>query len=281
MTGSSTEKWDQFKTLAKESATSTIGLKERVHQDWFDENDEVIRQLLEQKQNAYVEWQNDSSSTSKHDRYKHLQRQAQAALRKMQNDWWERKAKEVQQYADTKNSKMFFSSIKEVYGPAKPCMTPLLSADGSTLLKEKNSINERWREHFSTLLNRPSSVDSSALEQISQKPTVESLDLPPTMEEIQKAIKQTSSGKAPGMDGIPAEIFKAAGPVALNTFHTILAGIWEEEDMPKDFRDATVVSLFKNKGSKADWKLPGHLHPINCRKDLGPGYSQPPDQQRR
>ena len=53
------------------------------------------------------------------------------------------------------------------------------------------------------------------------------------------------------MDRIPAEIYKAAGPVTWQTFHSLLMNIWEE-DMPKDFKDATLVTLFKNKGSKAD-----------------------------
>ncbi|XP_022796245.1 uncharacterized protein LOC111334693 [Stylophora pistillata] len=72
------------------------------------------------------------------------------------------------------------------------------------------------------------------------------------MEEVQKAIKQTSSGKAPGKDGIPAEIYKAAGPATLNAFHSLLYSIWEEEDIPQEFRDATIISLYKKKGSKSD-----------------------------
>ena len=252
ITGSTTSKWDQFKTLLKESAMSIIGPRNRSHQDWFDENDELIRKLLKNKQNAYQEWQRDSSSTVKRDRFKLLQRQMQAALRRMQDEWWENKAEEVQKYADNNNSKMLFRAIKEVYGPTKPCTAPLMSSDGITLLKDKRSINERWREHFSTLLNRPSSVDSTALDQIPQKVTVNHLDLPPTAAETRKAITQTSAGKSPGMDGIPAELFKAAGPEAFNTFHAILVSIWEEEDMPSEFKDATIVTLFKNKGSKTD-----------------------------
>ena len=73
---------------------------------------------------------------------------------------------------------MFFSAIKAVYGPSRPNTTPLLSTNG-TLLKEKNAINERWREHFSTLLNRPSTVSSEALDQIPHRPTLDSLDLSP------------------------------------------------------------------------------------------------------
>ena len=124
----------------------------------------------------------------------------------MQDEWREKKTDEIETYAATKNYKMFFSAIKEVYGPTKPRTTPLLSADGSTLLKEKSSINARWREHFSTMLNRPSTVDPTVLDQISQKPVITSLDLPPTIDEISKAIRQTSSENSPGMDGIPAEI---------------------------------------------------------------------------
>ena len=147
---------------------------------------------------------------------------------------------------------MCFSAIKEVYGQTKPRTTPLLSADCSTLLKEKSSINARCREHFSTLLNRPSTADPTVLDQIPQKPIISSLDLSPTIDEVSKAIRQTSSGKSPGMDGIPSQIFKSAGPVALEALRSLPTSIWEEEDVPKALRNATFVSLFKNRGSKTD-----------------------------
>ena len=54
------------------------------------------------------------------------------------------------------------------------------------------------------------------------------------------------------MDRIPAEFFKSAGPGALKAFHSLLTSIWEEEDVPKEFRNVTLVSLFKNRDSKTD-----------------------------
>ena len=170
----------------------------------------------------------------------------------MQDEWQEKEADEIVTYAAIKKSKMFFSTINEVHGPTKPRTTPLLSADGSTLLKEKSSINTRWREHFSTLLNKPSAVGPTVLDQIPQKPVITSLDLPPTIDEVSKTIRQTSSRKSPGMDGIHAEIFKSACPVALKALHSLLTSTWEEEDVPKEFRNATFISLFKNRGSKTD-----------------------------
>ena len=64
------------------------------------------------------------------------------------------------------------------------------------------------------------------------------------MEEVTKAINQSSPNKAPGKDRIPAEINKAAGPLTLEMFLGLLINIWEEEDMSKDFRDTIVVMLF-------------------------------------
>ena len=170
----------------------------------------------------------------------------------MEDKWWDQKAEEVQQYADTNNYKAFFSSLKAVYGPSKLCTTPLLTADGTTLLKDKASIADRWREHFANLLNRPSTVSNAALDVIPQRPIQDELNQLPTIDEVKKAIKQTSSRKAAGMDSIPAELYKAAGPVTLAALHDTLTSLWEEEVIPHDFRDATVVPLFKNKSSRAD-----------------------------
>ena len=60
-------------------------------------------------------------------------------------------------------------------------------------------------------------------------------------------IHQTNSGRALGKDGIPAKIYKAAGPNALKAFHDVLLSVWEEEEMLDDFRDALIVSLYNSR----------------------------------
>ena len=56
------------------------------------------------------------------------------------------------------------------------------------------------------------------------------------------------SGRASGKD----EIYKAAGPDALMAFLDVLLTVWEKNMMPDDFRDAQIVSLYKNKESRSD-----------------------------
>ena len=52
---------EQFKTLVTESAKTTIGPKKKIDQDWFDENDKRIKELLNDKKKAFIEWQKDTS----------------------------------------------------------------------------------------------------------------------------------------------------------------------------------------------------------------------------
>ena len=120
------------------------------------------------------------------------------------------------------------------------------------MIKDQVGLRDRWAEHFSSQLNRPSTVDHEALNQIVQQPVRQELDLPPSTDEIKRAIPQTDSDRAPGKDGIPTEMHKAAGPNAPEAFHDVLQSIWEEEKMLDDFCDALIVSLFKNKGSRAE-----------------------------
>ena len=134
-----------------------------------------------------------------------------------------RKAEEVQMYADTHNSKKFFSALKAVYGPSKPGSTPLLSADGSMLIKDQEGLRNRWAEHFSTLLNKPSTVDPTALELVPQQPTLNDLDLPPSLDELSKALKQTLAGRQARM----------AGPRAMEVFLDIIQSIWDSREDAK------------------------------------------------
>ena len=54
-----------FQKVVHSSAATTIGHPSRKHQDWFDENDEEIKLLLEEKHCLHKAHQDDTSSVSK------------------------------------------------------------------------------------------------------------------------------------------------------------------------------------------------------------------------
>ena len=140
--------------------------------------------------------------------------------------------------------------MKAVYGPTSKSSAPLLSSDGTTLLVEEDKILERWAEHFSEVLNRPSTVDMNIIKNLPQQNVVCELDYLPTAAEVKFAIKLLCRGKSPGMDGIPADIFLIGGPDLIKKLTQLLVEIWKKGEVPQDFKDASLVSLFK-KGKRS------------------------------
>ena len=96
----------------------------------------------------------------------------------MQYSWLSKKADEIQSFASRNDMKKFHDALKTIYGA-----TPLLSADGSTFLTDKDSILKRWAEHFNSVLNRPSSVNDNAIDILPQIECSVLLDEFPTIKE--------------------------------------------------------------------------------------------------
>ena len=241
--------WASFKSKVYDVAYHTLGCKKRLHQDWFDENDSQISELLRQKHKLHKDYLDKPCSSTK-TAYDNIRHTLQQKLRQMQDQWLLQKANEIQQYADTHDMKRFYDAVKEVYGPRSSGSSPLLSADGTTLLTDKKDILKRWAEHFEAVLNRPSQINDAAINRLPQVEINHQLDMSPTYDELEKAISQLSSGKAPGCDAIPAEVFKVAGQGLRESLLKLFEIIWEVKTLPQDFKDASIIHLYKRKGNR-------------------------------
>ena len=73
----------------------------------------------------------------------------------------------------------------------------------------------------------------------------------PDEKEIIKQIKKLKNNKAPGEDGITAELLKAAGPKTIKEITEIIQQIWQTEQIPDDWKHALIHPLHK-KGDKTD-----------------------------
>ena len=74
---------------------------------------------------------------------------------------------------------------------------------------------------------------------------------PPNTAEVDAAIKQLQTGKAPGPDGIPAEVFKAGGETLITHLTRMFQVFWVNGQLPQDLRDANIIHLYKNKGDRS------------------------------
>ncbi|BHF85178.1 hypothetical protein SprV_1002833900 [Sparganum proliferum] len=226
--------WCQLRETVQSTALAVLGRARWQHQDWFDDNDAVISNLLTEKNRLHKSYKN------------------------------------------------FFSAIRAVYGPPTKGTAPLLSADGSTLLTEKKQILQRWAEHFRGVLNRTSAINDAAIDRLPQVETNAYLDLPPSLQETIRAVQQVSSGKAPGSNAIPAEVYKHGGPQLMDHLTALFQEMWRQGEVPQDFKDATIVHLYKRKRETPNLRqLPRHLLAEHRREDLRSHPPQPPQQPSR
>ena len=71
------------------------------------------------------------------------------------------------------------------------------------------------------------------------------LDDPPTQDEVRSAIAKIKCHKAPGIVGLPAEVYTLlGGDLLLEKLTNLFSLCWEKGEVQKDLRDAVIVSLY-------------------------------------
>ena len=158
-----------------------FGKKKTIQNDLFDDQDEEIQTLLQDK---------------------NLDRHSlRTRIRELKNAWFQKKAKEAEQYSQAGNPREFYATLNTIYGPRSRSSHPVRSKDG-VLLSGPEEIKDRWVEHFSDLLNLPSDVDFTVMDELDQLPMTQSMDRRIEDQELDQAISNTKLGKSPGSDGV-------------------------------------------------------------------------------
>ena len=140
-------------------------------------------------------------------RFNSITTEIQRELKKMQNIWWSKRNDEIQLAVDTKNTRVFYSLLPEVYGPSSFSITLLRSKDNKHLIRDPFGILNRWKKHFDDLLNRTSLFNSELFESIPTKPVEDALGKEIKAQEVEEAVQKLNSGKSPDMNGFLAEFF--------------------------------------------------------------------------
>jgi hypothetical protein len=242
--------WENFKNQVYTTGVEVLGLNQKKHRDWFDENDVAIKQLIETKNFLHKSLLN-SNLTDRAQVEKSLKEHKailQRELRVMKTRWWSNISSEVQSAFGQRDSTRFYGLLRQVFGPPSSCVVPVKSKDGSTIIKDPEGIMGRWKEHFTDLFFNPSEVDDAAVDSIPQSVLVEVLNDVPTRDETDLSIKQINTGKSPGLDGIPIELLQRGGDKVKSIVYSLIKESWEGTPIPQDWVDGILVSLYKNKG---------------------------------
>jgi hypothetical protein len=123
----------------------------------------------------------------------------------------------------------------------------LVKGERGDLLTDPHKILNRWKNYFCQLLN----VHGAGGVRQTEMHTAESFVSEPSASEIEDSIGKLKRYKFPAVDQIPAELIQAGGETLHSEIHKLIKLIWNEEELPHQWKESVVVPSHK-KGDKTD-----------------------------
>ena len=186
-----------------EEALKVCGRVKHKRVEWLTDD---IKQLAALKLAKFKEWQSlqhgDVKKSLVYDEYRKLNRECIAATKAAKNAIVKAKGKELEKMAKINNTRAVYQKVSELKGTRSVQADMLRNEDG-TVVHGCVEKKERWMRHFKNLLNVESRVENGV--HTFEGPRENRNEEAPTEEEVNSAIKQLKSHKAPGFDNINSE----------------------------------------------------------------------------
>ena len=95
------------------------------------------------------------------------------------------------------------------------------------------------------------------------------LDAPVTLAEVCAAVGRLANGKAPGCDGVVAEVLKGGGDAMHRALHILCCQAFGTSRVPLDWLRGVIVPIYKD----GDQRLPSNYRPITLLSIVGKVYT--------
>ena len=244
--------WSFFSQAVSCAATNHLGFSSKPSApDWFYDNLDAIQPLLLRKKQLLSQVLSARKakvpvSADLLTQYRSARNHTKYLIYKIQNRWWKNKAEELNRFHSQGDLKNLFSSWKLLSTQRRVHVSSVLDESGSNVISDPIQIRNRWRAHFSRVLNVSiSTYDDSVFNIIPQQPVLEELARPPSIEEVRCALAHMKCNRAAGKDGIPVELLVCGGEQALTYLHSICSEVWTSELIPKEWVDSVIVPIPK------------------------------------
>ena len=236
-----------MKEVLTAAADSVLGYEKHRNPDWFSESMNNLEPLLERRNQLYSKW---LSSRRDSDRLQFLEarRTARKAVRTAKNVWFQNKAEEAQRVRfGGKKVWQCIRDMQRAHCGLVPTRTASVRNEDGNPCTYTEAQHQRWRRHFSSILNICSHHSLTELEKVRQRSTRTSMADPSSLEELMQAVSKLKSSKVGGSSGILPEMLRASYCDARfrHTLLDLVLSAWRERRVPQDWSNAVLVPIPK------------------------------------
>ena len=234
---------DSLNQAMRETGEKILGYKQSKKKEWIsretlnkiEERREVKKKLLSTKSERLRE----RFATEHREKDKIVKNSARNDRRQYTEDL----AQEAEEAAHQNDMKTVYQITRKLKGDfGQNCDRPVKDEDGTTLTSEEQKL-QRWKEHFQKVLNRPEPAVLADIPEAAEDLDINLGDI--TLAEVKDAINKLKNGKAPGDDGVAAEMLKAEDQATPEALRQILQEIWATGNIPQVWKSGTIVKIPK------------------------------------
>ena len=136
-------------------------------------------------------------------------------------------------------------SIQGSYQGLRPIPVTAIRDERGSLCETAEGQCQLWEQHFTKILNIESQYDPTVFDTLLVHPVSDGLADLPTMEELDRAVKQLAHRKAASVSGVLLEMIKYAGGEFFHALLALVHQVWREGTVPQAWRDAELVPVPK------------------------------------
>ena len=137
-----------------------------------------------------------------------------------------------------------------------------------------SQTHEAFADHLTHTQWGPSDVHPDTLQELHESEDIFPVDNAPppkfSLHELSAVLTKLRTGRAPGLDGIRAELLLALDFYGESWLLRLMNACWESETTPKEWSDAYVVTIYKGKGDSSN---PACYRPISLLNTLYKVYA--------
>ncbi|AQL05851.1 Retrovirus-related Pol polyprotein LINE-1 [Zea mays] len=238
--------WRKMATCIRKIASEEFGLSQgnrrEVKDTWWWNED--VQKAIKEKKDCYKRLHHDKCAENI-EKYRIAKKSAKRAVSRAQGQAYD----DLYQRLDTKQGE------KDIYRMAKirerktrdVNQVKCIKDEANQLLVKNEEIKNRWKEYFNKLFN---GGNESATIELDEPFDDNNRGFVRRIQEyeVKEALKRMKVGKAMGPDGIPIEVWRCLGDIAIVWLTKLFNTIFRANRMADEWRRSTLVPIFKNKG---------------------------------